>query len=146
MRLSLAGVALLLPIMAAAQPSDPNSAQARAVRSDEPMLIDGRDTERVWATAPETDEFYQFTPTEAGPARFRTSIRVAYDDRVLYVFVKAYDPRPDSLVALLSRRDIRTPSEWIKVVIDAFRDRRSALQFMVNPAGVKRDATVYGDV
>ncbi|WKW12293.1 DUF5916 domain-containing protein [Pseudogemmatithrix spongiicola] len=146
MRLSLAGVALLLPIMAAAQPSDPNSAQARAVRSDEPMLIDGRDTERVWATAPETDEFYQFTPTEAGPARFRTSIRVAYDDRVLYVFVKAYDPRPDSLVALLSRRDIRTPSEWIKVVIDGFRDRRSALQFMVNPAGVKRDATVYGDV
>lgn len=60
--------------------------------------------------------------------------------------MKAYDPRPDSLVALLSRRDLRTPSEWIKVVIDGFRDRRSALQFMVNPAGVKRDATVYSDV
>ena len=130
----------------AAQPSDPNSAQARAVRTVEQMTLDGRDAEGVWAEAPVTDEFYQFTPAEAGPARFRTTIRVAYDDRVLYVFVKAYDPRPDSLVALLSRRDLRTPSEWIKVVIDGFRDRRSALQFMVNPAGVKRDATVYGDV
>ncbi len=110
------------------------------------MTLDGRDAEPVWAAAPVADEFYQFTPAEAGPARFRTTIRVAYDDRVLYVFVKAYDPRPDSLVALLSRRDLRTPSEWIKVVIDGFRDRRSALQFMVNPAGVKRDATVYGDV
>lgn len=138
--------ACALPLALMAQPSDPNSAQARAVRTDGPMLLDGRADEPVWATAPVTDEFYQFTPAEAGKARFRTSIRVAYDDRVLYVFVKAYDPRPDSLVALLSRRDIRTPSEWIKVVIDGFRDRRSALQFMVNPAGVKRDATVYGDV
>lgn len=129
-----------------AQPTDPNIAKARAVRTSEQMTLDGRDREGVWAEAPVTDDFYQFTPAEAGKARFRTTIRVAYDDRTLYVFVKAYDPSPDSLVSLLSRRDIRTPSEWIKVVIDGFRDRRSALQFMVNPSGVKRDATVYGDV
>lgn len=138
-------LALIVPPLGA-QPSDPHSAQAQAVRSDELMTLDGRDLESVWATAPITDDFYQFTPAEAGKARFRTTVRVAYDDRTLYVFVRAYDPRPDSLVALLSRRDIRTPSEWIKIVIDGFRDRRSALQFMVNPAGVKRDATVYGDV
>lgn len=138
--LSCAAVAL------AAQPADPNSAQARAVRTQEQMTIDGLAREAVWAQAPITDEFYQFTPAEASAARFRTTVQVSYDDRTLYVFVKAYDPRPDSLVALLSRRDIRTPSEWIKVVIDGFRDRRSALQFMVNPAGVKRDATVYSDV
>lgn len=109
------------------------------------MFIDGRDAEGVWAHAPVTSDFYQFAPTEAGPARFRTEFAVAYDDRTLYVFVRAYDPRPDSLVALLSRRDVRTPSEWIKVVIDGFHDRRSALQFMVNPAGVKRDGTVFSD-
>lgn len=130
----------------AAQPADPNTAQTRAVRTDEPMSLDGRDREAIWATAPVTDDFYQFTPAEAGKARFRTTVRVAYDDRTLYVFVRAYDPRPDSLVALLSRRDIRTPSEWIKLVIDGFRDRRSAMQFMINPAGVKRDATVYNDI
>lgn len=137
---------ILLSPTLAAQPSDPNAAQARAVRTDELMTLDGRDLEGVWAGAPVTDDFYQFAPAEAGKARHRTTVRVAYDDRTLYVFVRAYDPSPDSLVALLSRRDVRTPSEWIKVVIDGFRDRRSALQFMVNPAGVKRDATVYGDV
>lgn len=109
------------------------------------MFIDGRDAEGVWAHAPVTSEFYQFAPAEAAPARFRTEFAVAYDDRTLYVLVRAFDPRPDSLVALLSRRDIRTPSEWIKVVIDGFHDRRSALQFMVNPAGVKRDGTVFSD-
>jgi len=145
-RLVLLSLVLCLASPVAAQPTDPNSAQTRAVRTDEQMTLDGRDSESVWAEAPVTDDFYQFTPAEAGKARFRTTVRVAYDDRTLYVFVRASDPNPDSLVALLSRRDIRTPSEWIKVVIDGFRDRRSAMQFMINPAGVKRDATVYNDV
>jgi len=118
---------------------------ARAVRTETPMRLDGRDDEAVWRSAPVTDDFRQFTPGEAAPARFRTEFKVAYDDRTLYVFVRAFDPRTDSLVALLSRRDERTPSEWIKIVIDGFRDRRNALQFMVNPAGVKRDATVFSD-
>nr|MBP7550944.1 carbohydrate binding family 9 domain-containing protein [Gemmatimonadaceae bacterium] len=119
---------------------------ARAVRTSAPITLDGRDDDAVWRTAPVTSDFRQFTPGEAEPARFRTAFQVAYDDRTLYVFTRMYDPRPDSLVALLSRRDVRTPSEWIKVVIDGFHDRRSGLQFIVNPAGVKRDATIYSDV
>jgi hypothetical protein len=119
---------------------------ARAVRTTAPITLDGRDEDAVWRTAPVTSDFRQFTPGEAEPARFRTAFQVAYDDRTLYVFTRMYDPRPDSLVALLSRRDVRTPSEWIKVVIDGFHDRRSGLQFIVNPAGVKRDATIYSDV
>lgn len=146
LRLSALAVAVLLPAGAAAQPADPNSAQLRAVRTDDLITLDGRGHEPIWAQAPVADDFYQFTPAEAGPARFRTTVQVAYDDRTLYVLVRAYDPQPDSIVAFLSRRDVRTPSDWIKVVIDGFHDRRSALQFMVNPLGVKRDATVYGDV
>lgn len=145
-RFAFVSLLLCLALPLGAQPADPNTAQTRAVRSSEQMTLDGLDREQVWAEAPVTDEFYQFTPAEAGRARFRTTVRVAYDDRTLYVFVRAFDPNPDSLVALLSRRDIRTPSEWIKVVVDGFRDRRSAMQFMVNPAGVKRDATVYNDL
>ena len=146
LRAPILSVALaLLASPLSAQPSNPNSVSARARRTDEPMIIDGRDAEGVWAHAEVSSDFYQFAPAEAAPARFRTEFAVAYDDRMLYVFVRAFDPRPDSLVALLSRRDIRTPSEWIKVVIDGFHDRRSALQFMVNPAGVKRDGTVFSD-
>ncbi len=146
-RLIIAGALLALPIAPAAQTAAaaPGSV-ARAVRTTEPIRLDGRADEAVWRSAPASDEFFQFQPAEAGPARFRTEFRVAYDDRTLYVLIRAHDPRPDSLVALLSRRDVRTPSEWLKVVIDGFHDRRTALQFMVNPAGVKRDATVYNDV
>ena len=134
------------PATVLGQGSDPTIATARAVRTAAPVRLDGRNDDAIWRTAPVTDEFRQFTPGEAVPARFRTAFQVAYDDRTLYVFIRAYDPRPDSLVSLLSRRDVRTPSEWIKVVIDGFHDRRSGLQFMVNPAGVKRDATIFSDV
>ena len=131
---------------AAQSPAAAAAPAARAVRAEVAPRLDGRDDDAVWATAPVTDDFTQFAPGEAQPARFRTAFRVAYDDRMLYVFVRAHDPRPDSIVALLSRRDARTPSDWIKVVVDGFRDRRSGVQFIVNPAGVKRDASIFSDV
>ncbi|MCE9602879.1 MAG: carbohydrate binding family 9 domain-containing protein [Gemmatimonadetes bacterium] len=145
----IAALAALLclcgPVTGRAQTTGRGATAARAVRSTGTVRLDGRADEAVWRTAPVTDDFRQFSPGEAVPARFRTVFQVAYDDRTLYVFLRMYDPQPDSLVALLSRRDVRTPSEWIKVVIDGFHDRRSGLQFMVNPAGVKRDATIFSD-
>src|SRR5690606_5292683 len=111
---------LTFPLHLAAQAA-PEVPTARAVRAEQAPRLDGRDDDEVWQRAPITDEFRQFTPGEAMPARFRTTIRVAYDDRMLYVFVRAYDPRPDSIMALLSRRDVRTQSDWIKVVVDGYR-------------------------
>jgi len=141
------GVLLLAgPSTGRAQAASPETPATRAVRTEGPILLDGRDDDAVWRVAPVTDDFHQFAPAEAAPARFRTAFQVAYDDRMLYVFVRMYDPHPDSLVALLSRRDVRTPSEWIKVVIDGYHDRRSGMQFMVNPVGVKRDANITNDV
>jgi hypothetical protein len=145
--LTLAAAPLLL-VAQAGPAGDPAIASgvARAIRATGPIRLDGRGDDAAWSDAPASDEFFQFQPTEAGKARFRTSFQVVYDDRTLYVLVRAYDARPDSIVALLSRRDVRTESDWLKVVIDGFHDRRSAMQFMVNPAGVKRDASVYNDV
>jgi hypothetical protein len=61
------------------------------------------------------------------------------------VLVRAYDSSPDSIMALLSRRDERTQSDYIRVIVDSYHDRRTGYQFMVNPAGVKRDIYLYND-
>lgn len=90
-------------------------------------------------------DFHQYEPTENGNPTFRTEFKVAYDDRNLYVIVRAYDPHPDSIARLLSRRDVVTKSDQIGVFIDGFHDRRNALEFLVNPAGVKRDGAFYND-
>ena len=118
---------------------------AMAVRADAVPELDGRDDEAVWRQAPVIDGFLEYEPNEGAETRFRTEARVSYDNRNLYVFVRMYDPAPDSIVSLLARRDERVPSEQLKLVIDSYHDRRTAYQFAVNPAGVKRDFYVYND-
>ena len=119
---------------------------ATAIAAKPAPVLDGRDDDPAWRQAPVIEAFRQFHPAENGDPSFRTEARVAYDARNLYVMVRAYDPHPDSILPLLSRRDVRTNSDQIKVVIDAYRDRRTGIQLMVNPAGVKRDASIYNDV
>ena len=68
-----------------------------------------------------------------------------YDVRHLYVFVRAYDPRPDSIVGLLAAATSSTPSDEIIVLIDSYHDRRTGYEFVVNPAGVKSDYAIYND-
>ena len=148
---------LAVPILALAQaprgtgaaPTDGGRSAAastgRAVRAVRPPVLDGRDDDEVWRDAPPMQEFRQFAPSEDGDPAFRTEIRAAYDDRNLYVVVRAFDPHPDSIVSLLSRRDVRTNSDQIKIIIDGYLDRRTGIELMVNPAGVKRDASIYGD-
>ncbi|MFN8572130.1 MAG: DUF5916 domain-containing protein [Gemmatimonadaceae bacterium] len=116
-----------------------------AVRAVRPPVVDGLETDEIWQTAPAMDQFRQFAPAEDADPTFRTVVRAAYDDRNLYVLVRAFDPHPDSLLSILSRRDVRTQSDQIKIIIDAYNDRRTGVEMAVNPAGVKRDASIYQD-
>src|SRR5688572_14360748 len=118
---------------------------ASASRALIPPVLDGRGDDPAWAETQVIDQFLEYDPTEGAETRFKTEARVTYDDKHLYVLVRMYDPAPDSIVSLLSRRDVRTQSEQIKLVIDSYNDKRTAYQFCVNPAGVKRDFYVYND-
>ena len=116
-----------------------------AVRVTAPHRISGDEHAPLWERAQLIDGFRVFDPTEDGAPSMRTTAKVAYDEKNLYVLVRAYDPHPDSIVALLSRRDVRTASEWIKIMIDAYHDKRSGVELAVNPVGVKRDYAIYND-
>src|SRR6476661_3808147 len=118
---------------------------ATASRAERPPVIDGREDDAVWSVSTPIDGFQQFDPVEGAEASMRTEARIAYDAANLYVFVRAYDPHPDSIRSLLSRRDVRTASDQIKVMIDSYHDRRTGYEFAVNPAGVKRDYYAYDD-
>ena len=91
------------------------------------------------------DQFLEYSPNEGKGSRFRTEVRVVYDDNNLYVLARMYDPAPDSIVSLLSRRDVKIASEQIKLMIDSYHDKRTAVELCVNPAGVKRDYYVSQD-
>lgn len=123
----------------------PAPARGVATRAIKPPVLDGKDDDAAWLAAPVIDQFLEYEPNQGAEPRFKTELRVLYDDRYLYVLGRMRDPAPDSIISLLSRRDVRTESEQLKLIIDSYHDRRTAFQFIVNPAGVKRDFYVYND-
>ena len=119
---------------------------ATASRASSPPAIDGSDSDPAWSSAAPITDFRTFEPVDDGEPRFRTEARVVNDADYIYVLVRAFDPHPDSIVGLLSRRDVRTQSDQIKIMIDSYHDRRTGYEFAVNPSGVKRDYYLYDDV
>ena len=124
----------------------PPSRVLTASRAQKPPLLDGRDTDAVWRISDRRADFRTFSPREDGDPAFATEVAAAYDDRALYVIVRAFDPRPDSVVRLLSRRDTDgAPNDQIQLFIDSFYDRRSGFEYIVNAAGVKSDYLLFDD-
>jgi hypothetical protein len=118
---------------------------ATAVPEASALKLDGEFNETVWERAPAISDFRQRDPKDDAAPTFPTDVRVAYDATNVYVAVTAHDPEPEKIVALRTRRDSYSPSDWISVMIDSFHDRRTAFEFTVNPAGVKRDAYWFND-
>ena len=123
----------------------PTATTAVAVRALHPPLIDGKDDDEVWRLAPPITAFKEWQPTEGRDSRFPTVAKIAYDAANLYVFVRAFDPHPDSITRLLDRRDTWLPCDHIGVLVDAYHDRRTGFEFIVTPAGVKMDQAIFDD-
>src|SRR5438094_910479 len=132
------------PAQAGKAPS-PTATTVVARRAVHAVIIDGKDDDEVWREAAAVTAFREFSPREDGDPRFPTEAKVAYDDHNFYVFIRAFDPHPDSILKILARRDVRAPTDQLKIVIDSYHDRRTGVEFAVNPAGVKRDYAIYDD-
>jgi hypothetical protein len=123
----------------AAAQSDPPRSEASAVR------IDGELDETDWAAAEPITAFVQRDPDEGAAPTHRTEARVLFDSEAVFIAVKAFDSDPDQIKAFLTRRDVNSSSDWIRVVIDSYYDRRTAYSFAVNPVGVKIDTYHFND-
>ncbi|MDQ2891183.1 MAG: carbohydrate binding family 9 domain-containing protein [Gemmatimonadota bacterium] len=108
--------------------------------------IDGDLSDVVWSRAEPTTPFVQVQPSGGARPSQRTEVRVLIDHDALYIAMRMYDTAPDSIAAQLGRRDATgLYSDWARVLIDGNHDGRSAVEFAINPRGVKADAYWYGD-
>ncbi len=130
---------------AGASASGTSSIPATAVPAATAIKLDGEFNETVWEHVPSVGDFLQREPKDGAPASFKTEVKVVYDASNIYVAVFAHDPEPSRIIGLRTRRDSSSPSDWIRIFIDSFHDRRSAFEFGVNPAGVKRDVSWSND-
>jgi len=116
-----------------------SGASAQAVR------VSGELTEEAWQAAAPSSDFVEREPEEGGTPSQRTEFRVVYDASTLHVKVRAFDTDAGRIASYLTRRDGDSPSDWIRVIVDSYHDRRTAYEFAVNPDGVKQDRYWYND-
>jgi len=117
-----------------------------AVRTTEPITLDGRLDESVWKTAPHAIGFTQNDPQDGAPPTEQTDVWVAYDDHALYVAAFCHDSDPSKIRKRLGRRDSQTDSDWFAVAVDPYFDKRSGYLFVANPAGSITDMVLSNDV
>ena len=137
----LAALLVLMPGTAVAYPAVADGPEGRATA----VRIDGRVDEAAWDRARPIEAFVQRHPKEGAAPSFRTVARVLCDDSTIYVAVTAFDSNPDQIKGYLTRRDVASASDWVRVYIDSYHDRRTAYSFAVNPAGVKLDTYHFND-
>ena len=121
----------------------PRPSAVAALRTS-PISLDGRLDDAAWAAATPITSFTQQKPTEGAPATERTEVRILYDDDAIYIGARMFDSHGRAgVTSRLTRRDDDPESDVLRVDFDPYHDRLHSVEFDVNPAGWKGDATDY---
>jgi hypothetical protein len=104
------------------------------------ITIDGALDEDAWRLAPTIGALVQRQPNVGEPPTERTDIILLHDRDNLYIGVMAYDTEPDRVIGTQMARDGSvTADDNIEILLDTFRDQRSAFYFATNPSGALVD-------
>lgn len=110
----------------------------------QPPVIDGKLTDPIWQKVDWGTDFIQYTPDDGSKPTFKTAFKVLYDDKNLYVAIRAFDQDPEKVEARVTRRD-EFAGDWVELALDTYHDQRTAFSFNVNAAGVKGDEAITKD-
>jgi hypothetical protein len=137
----VAGAAALLaaPCFAAAA-EDEAPEHATFGRAAGEFVVDGRLDESSWRSATPLQKFYEIYPADTGEAPVATTVSFLYDERNVYVAVRALDPQPAAIRAPIVRRDqVLSDQDYVEVFLDPLNTRRSAFFFRVSARGIVTD-------
>ncbi len=107
-------------------------------------VIDGKIGDEAWAKVPWEGGFIQSQPYEGREPTERTEFKVLYDNKAVYIAVRAYDSEPQTIERRLARRD-NCQGDTVTVAVDSLFDHLTAFVFTVNAAGVKADQVLAND-
>ena len=139
---------LAVPTASAAprqQPALPDPATKSAVvtPTTDAITIDGVLDEPIWRAAPTIGDLTQRQPEQGRPPTERTDVTLLYDRDHLYVGVVAYDSEPQRVIGTQMARDASLAADdRVEILLDTFRDQRSAFYFATNPSGALVDGLV----
>jgi hypothetical protein len=131
----------------------------QAVRVAQGPRVDGRLDDAAWQEAAPFAAFRMADPVPGGEPSAATELRIVYDDSSLYIGVLCLDSEPARIAAHSMAHDgsggnshgygegggnNSDSDDVVRVLLDPFRDRRTAYFFSVNPRGARSEGLAAG--
>ena len=114
-----------------------------ATRISNPPKIDGVLDEDTWKSLPAYSDFKMYQPGNEGeiPEAFKTEVKMAYDDKAVYVAAYMYDPDPTNILSQFSQRDeVFVQADHFAIALNTYNDGINETHFFVTSAGTIGDA------
>jgi len=112
---------------------------AHATKTDAIINIDGNPTETAWNKANSINDFTEYDPFHGEDPRFKSEIKILYDDNAIYFSGKLFDTASDSILKQLGSRDDRLNADVFSIKIDTYNSQQDAFVFYVYASGVQGD-------
>jgi len=116
-----------------------------AVRIDTPPKIDGILDDAIWQSLPAYGDFNMYQPGNDGAieAGYESEVKMAYDNKAVYVAAYLYDPNPDAILSQFSQRDeVFVQADRFVIALNTYNDGINETRFYVTSAGTIGDAIV----
>lgn len=105
--------------------------------------LNGELTEKHWKSSAIADDFITGYPEFGKQSRYKSNVRLGYDDKALYISAELHDPAPDSVSYSLSQRDDPGNADVFGIMIDPYGNNINAFMFAVTAAGVEIDGLLF---
>lgn len=140
---------LFLFVLFVSQASLGQKKSARALRTKDNIIIDGKLDETAWENAPIAKDFICFEPDNGilEPKNKRSEVKIIYNDDGIYIGALLYDDQPNKIEKEITQRDNFGTADIFGVFINGFNDGQQDFRFLVSASGVQYDclATENGE-
>ena len=140
-KLGIAGLIMFFSLLSWAQEVEEKKSYTTKRVSNEPPVIDGYLDDEAWNEVEWAGDFVGHRPEFMAVPSQATQFKILYDEKNLYIGVRAFDSEPEKIVKRMSRRD-GFDGDLIEINIDSYNDKRTAFSFSASVSGVKGDEYV----
>jgi len=110
-----------------------------------PVDFDGIPDEEVWKVITPL-KMIMHAPVFGKEPGEETDVRIAYDDKYLYVGANLFYEDPGMLRSASLKRDyMGMVGDWFGIILDTYNDKENALVFFTSPDALRWDATIQKD-
>ena len=105
-------------------------------------LIDGKLDDDCWKAGNWAGDFTQYIPDEGAKPSYPTEMKILYDDKYVYVALRAYDGEPGKMQRHAGSRD-EFAGDIMGVNFDSYHDHRTGFEFSITSWGQKIDLILF---